>query len=83
MIGSIIFAPICSKCKHIITDKVNYKEDEKSYDYPTMNYNLNREYEIKPDKCPNCGTIFRSIATPSDFPIKFEDMLFVCDAVDI
>ena len=83
MTGSIIFAPICSKCKHIITDKVNYKENEKSFDYPTMNYNLNREYEIEPDKCPNCRTIFRSISTPSDFPIKFEDMLFVCDAVDV
>lgn len=83
MTGSIIFAPICSKCKHIITDEVNYKEDEKSFDYLSMNYNLYREYEIKPYKCSNCGTVFRSIVAPGDFPIKFKDILFVCDAVDI
>lgn len=80
-LGSIVFAPICSKCKNIITDTINYNEEPESFDYPTMNYILNRKYTITPYCCPNCGTIFKSIAIPTRFPIKLEDMLFVTDAV--
>lgn len=57
--AAILFRPICSKCKHILYDTIDYIE------YPYG-------YDIIPNKCPFCNEPFESIEIPTTLPFKNE-----------
>ena len=65
-IASILFRPICSKCKHILYTEINCSE------YPILtNYYSGcylGYYEITPEKCPYCNAIFNNIEMPTKLP---------------
>lgn len=61
--ASIIFRPICSKCKHIIYEDVDYIE------YPVHSkLGWFKDYSITPKECPYCGIRFNKIEMPTSLP---------------
>lgn len=62
--ADILFRPICSNCKCIIEEPVDYVHWEDNYhweaEYPM--------HQIIPYKCKNCGSIFDSIEIPTKLP---------------
>ena len=68
-IASIVFRPICSKCKHLIYEEIDYIE----YPIQINNYKkcLSNDYEIIPNKCPHCNTPFESIEIPTKLPFDW------------
>lgn len=76
--ASIEFVPVCSNCKHIITDLIDFRSTvtdvlvgspEKG-----MEKMLAPNYQIHPYSCPNCKMIFDRIALPTKLP--YDNSLF-------
>lgn len=65
--ASISFVPMCTNCKQIIWDVIDYKE---AYRQPDVlgGARYFKDHEISPERCPNCGKIFESIEVPTKIP---------------
>ena len=64
--ASINFLPVCSKCKSIIWEVIDYKSTCESGLLVEKQYSM--ALEITPEKCPVCGERFESINVPTRFP---------------
>ena len=61
--ASILFRPICSKCKNIIYGKIDCINIK--YDKCFVS-----DYYIVPEKCPHCNTPFENIEIPTKLPFN-------------
>ena len=70
-IASITFMPVCTKCWKIIWQEIDGRQSvgivcgSPRLMYPT--------YDISPDKCPHCGTLFNNITIPTKLPFNSYD----------
>ena len=58
--AEINFLPVCSNCKQIIHETIDYEEHADTYP----------SYTITPGVCPHCGERFDSITMPRRLPFK-------------
>lgn len=82
MTGSIVFVPVCSKCRHLLTEQpIDYiqREDQSDYMVNVLHYRFEEDFEIKPQYCPNCQTVFLSIVTPGKFPVNVKQLFEFAD----
>ena len=68
--AEILFRPICSKCKHILYEEIDYIEYPVAIgDYKGM---LMNNFTITPQKCPYCNAPFERIEIPTKLPFRNE-----------
>lgn len=61
--ASILFRPICSKCKNILYEKIDCINIKYKNSFVT-------DYTIVPHKCPYCNTPFENIEIPTTLPFE-------------
>ena len=64
--GKILFRPICSKCKKLIPEKIDYI----TYPYKSNGFIGEKGY-IQPSRCPFCNTVFEGIEMPTKLPFDY------------
>lgn len=72
--AEINFAPICSKCGHIIFDEINFVEEELFDQLDKTSRNYAASYRIEPYKCPHCGSYFKTISAPLKLPYTYDNL---------
>lgn len=72
--AEINFAPICSKCGHIIFDEINFVEEELFGQLDKTSNKYVAPYRIDPYKCPHCGSYFKTISTPLKLPYTYDNL---------
>ena len=67
--AEIQFRPICSNCKQIIYDKIDFGYDE---DAVCDKVKYPHNYWMTPIECPNCGELFEMIIMPRNLPFQWK-----------
>lgn len=72
--AEIRFLPVCSNCRNVITEEIDWREDA---DYIPYGNNLNifdgfKTHHIVPSICPHCNCIFTKITMPAKLPFEEE-----------
>ena len=68
-LSEIHFLPVCTKCRTVINDTVNFEYLDNVPD-DSDRVVIPREYRISPHKCDKCGAVFTSIIIPTQLPFE-------------
>ena len=77
--AKILFLPVCSKCRQIIYDTIDYKTEVAGLIRVNIHNPDIKEIRAMPAKlifphqCKNCGAVFENITMPTKLPFYGED----------
>ena len=66
--ASILFQPVCSVCKRVLYEKIDFVERPDIIPNKLAHVKTNDDYYVVPKRCPYCDSFFTMIQMPTKLP---------------